>query len=196
MKNGLVLLRAPLFSALLLLAACSEPQQPAQQAGAAAPAVPSANPAAADADAAFGAVLPAELTYDQRRESLLPAKECNLERANGAVFKGTPVQVASGSMLRLSGWVADVAGQAVPKDASVRLVKSDSRVWKVPVQPQLKRGDVQALLGGDEAYASAGYNVTVDTARLPAGNYRLYTVFPAQDGLRACDNGRALAIGP
>ena len=189
--NNAFFLRASLIPALLLLAACSEPNPPAQADDAAA-APAASNPAT---DAAFGSVPLVELTYDQRREPLLPAKDCNLERADGAVFTGEPARIAAGSALQLSGWVADRAAGTVPKEAYVRLVGADSRVWRVAVQPQLKRADVQALLGGDDAFASAGYSATLDTARLPAGNYRMYTVYQGTGGLMACDNGRALVIG-
>ena len=55
---------------------------------------------------------------------------------------------------------------------------------------------MQALLGGDAAVASTGYTVEFDTASLPDGTYRAYTVFEKDGVVQACDNGRALVVGP
>ena len=147
-------------------------------------------------DAAFGATAPNELTYDQRRERLLPAQDCNLERANGAVFNGSPVQLRAGETLQLSGWVADKASGVVPGEASLRMVRpEDSRAWTVAIEPASERSDVQALLGGDAAFAASGFSVVIDTSGLPAGKYRVYTVYQREGNLMSCDNGRAFAIG-
>ncbi len=174
-----------------LLAACSEPQQAAPVATAPAP-----SGETTAVDAAFGAVAPTELSYDQRRERLLPAHECNLERANGTVFAGTPAQLAAGETLRLSGWVADKTAGVVPGEASLRMVRpEDSRAWTVAIDPVSERSDVQELLGGAPAFATPGFSVAIDTAALPAGKYRVYTVYKRGGDLMSCDNGRAFAIG-
>ena len=91
--------------------------------------------------------------------------------------------------------MADRELGSIPGEAELRLISAtDNRAWEAKVSPALPRADVQKLLGGNVAYANPGYSVTLDVSGLPSGRYRLYTVFPSSDELRACDNGRVISI--
>lgn len=181
---------------IALLAGCSEPQQPAT-AGAPdenAPQAAAQNQAAADA--AFAAIAPTELSLAERRLVMTPDKACNLERANGTVFSGTPIEVSKGApTLTLSGWVANKDQREVPGEVDLRLISiDDNRAWKVQVKTGGKRDDVIALLGGDQVFANAGYTATMSIAKLPVGTYRMYTVFGDANALKVCDNGRSVLV--
>lgn len=171
-----------------MLGACSEPSRNAdfhpeadQAALSTAPAAPAAGQA------------PVELTYDERKAPLLAGAKCNLERANGKLFAGEPLDATRSRTLTLVGWVANVGKHEVPASVDIRLVAPDSRVWKVSATPGIARTDVQSLLGGDAAFAKAGFAVDARMA-LPAGTYRSYVVFKDGDGLTVCDNGRAIRV--
>ena len=179
-----------------LLAGCSEPQQPVP---AGAPEESSPQVAAhtqAAMDSAFAGIAPTELNIDERRLGLTPDKACNLERANGTVFSGTPVEVSkSAPGLSLSGWVANKDQRTVPAAVDLRLISiDDNRAWKVGLKTGGKRDDVVALLGGDQAFANAGYSVSMTIAPLPVGTYRLYSVFGEAGALKVCDNGRSIVV--
>ena len=175
------------------LTACKEPQKPADFAPA------PGESATTTAATASGAMVnaPVELNYEQRRASVVAGGRCNMERVNGAKFAGAPVKVSKGSPVQLGGWIADADAHKVPTSFDVRLVNAgDQRTWRIASQAGEKRADVQALLGGDAAVASTGYTVEFDTASLPDGTYRAYTVFEKAGAIVACDNGRALVVGP
>lgn len=135
-----------------------------------------------------------ELVYDQRKVPLVAGGKCNLERANGKLFAGTPLEVPKGSLLTYVGWVANTDAMSIPASVDLRFVAGDSRVWKATVQPGLARADVAALLGGDPAYAKPGFSATINIGSMPAGAYRSYIVFQDGEVLRSCDNGRAISI--
>jgi hypothetical protein len=175
------------------LSACKEPQKPADFA-------PSPGEAATTVAPAAGSPLvnaPVELTYEQRRTTVSAGGRCNLERVNGAKFAGAPVPVSKGSPVQLGGWIADADAKSVPSTFDVRLVSAaDQRTWRVASQAGESRPDVQKLLGGDAALAGTGYASEFDVSALPNGTYRLYTVFVKNAATLACDNGRAIVIGP
>lgn len=175
------------------LAACSEPDRPANPQ---APTTPAAAGASVPQPAAPVGVAPTEIQLDERKLPLKPAKRCNLERANGTVFSGTPIEVSkSVPVLKFSGWVANSDSSSIPTDAHIRMVSiDDNRAWKVPFKTGGSRDDVVKLLGGDTAFANAGYSVNVDISNLPTGTYRLYAVFQEAGSLQACDNGRSVAV--
>ena len=138
---------------------------------------------------------PAELSLQERRLPLTSVRECNLERANGTVFTGTPLPVARSASLVLSGWVVDAQRNSVPATVDVRLVgNTDNRAWKAQAHTGGRRDDVMKLLGGNAAYASPGFSVTLDPSALPPGTYRAYVVFDGGSGGKSCDNGRAITI--
>jgi len=175
------------------LTACKEPQKPADFTPTA------AESATTTAPTAGGAMVnaPVELNYEQRRATVVAGGRCNLERVNGAKFAGQPVTVSKGGPVQLGGWLADVDAKKVPTSFDVRLINTgDQRTWRITSQAGEKRADVQTLLGGDPALAATGYTVEFDAASLPDGTYRAYTVFEKDGVVQACDNGRALVVGP
>src|SRR5690606_34329404 len=158
----------PVSTAMLVcvLTACSEPTDKQVDFS-----VPAGQNAASSASADYpgGTVLPAQVSYEDRRVPLVATKECNLERANGVVFAGEPISASRAEPLRLSGWVADTERNIVPEAADLRFTGiADNRAWKVAIQPGSKREDVVALLGGNIAFANSGYGVEVDVRGLPA----------------------------
>ena len=186
----------PVIVSAALLGACAEPQQPAT---AGAPNEPTPQAADSGSFAASETVSlsePAELSLEERRLQLTAHTACNLERANGAVFTGVPVEVLKSSpALRLSGWAANSENQSVPAQLDVRMVSADdNRAWKVAATTGGQRDDVVKLLGGNAAFASAGFATTMSVAPLPVGTYRLYIVYEDSGNLRVCDNGRAVVI--
>jgi hypothetical protein len=173
-----------------VLTACKEPRQPADF-------TPGASTTTAPAAHAAPGNAPVELTLDERRVSVAAGGRCNLERINGAKFAGAPVNVSKASPIRLSGWLADADAKSVPASFDIRMVNTgDQRTWKFTTQPVEPRADVQALLGGDAALANTGYMGEMDVSGLPDGTYRVYTVFSKNGATLACDNGRALIVGP
>lgn len=196
MKNTNALVRG---GTVLLLSAmmfgCTEPGKP--------PANPSpdapkpADPQAATSAAAPDSLTPVEVPLEERRMTLVPEKNCNLERANTKVFTGIPIDVSKGSgPMLVSGWVANGQSASVPAQAELRLVSgTDSRAWKVSVKTGGKRDDVVKLLGGDSGYAGTGFVATVSVANLPVGQYRMYAVYTEAGSLKVCDNGRSILLG-
>lgn len=171
-----------------LLGACSEPGKDADFSPEPDQAALSTTPAAPPAGKAMS-----ELTYDERKLPLAAGGRCNLERANGRLFANGPIDAAKGHTLTLTGWVANVEKRQIPASVDIRLVASNSRVWKIPAPTGIARADVQSLLGGDAAFAKPGYSVDFNVA-VPAGVYRTYVVFKDGDTLLACDNGRAIRV--
>lgn len=178
------------LATLSLLAACNDHSNP--NVDFSPPANSSTAPAAA---AAPTGTRPTELTLQERKLPLTSVRDCNLERANGKVFSGTPMTVARDASVVLSGWVADVQGGNVPATLDVRLVgNTDNRAWKAQAHTGGRRDDVKALLGGNAAFASPGFSVTLDASALPPGSYRAYVVFDGGAGMKSCDNGRAITF--
>lgn len=122
-------------------------------------------------------------------------RECNLERIDGRLFSATPIDVTKSDAIILSGWIASAETQDVPPEVSIRLVSiTDNRAWSVSGKTGDSREDVRTLLGGDAAYAGAGFSVVLDPASMPADTYRLFAVFSAGGSLKSCDNGRSIRI--
>lgn len=174
------------------LAACKEPQPTADFSPD--PAQAATNAAAADGGLAG---TPTELTFDERRAAMQAGGRCNLEYVNGTKFVGQPVNVSKGAPMQLAGWIADVDAKSVPASFDLRLVNTgDQRTWRIAATAGETRADVQAMLGGDAALSATGFMLESDLAALPDGAYRAYLVFAKNGALVACDNGRALVVGP
>jgi len=170
----------------LLLCACKEPSKPADFA---------AEPDQAAIKAAPQGVAPVEVLAEEAKQPLAPVKECNLERANGQTFGAQPVAVAADATITLTGWLADAAARRAPGTFEVRMVhQGESHNFKVPAKTGGARPDVRTLLGGDAGFSSTGYSLAINPSALPTGPYRLYVVFQGADGLKVCDNGRAIEI--
>jgi len=175
--------------AMSLLSACNEHSNPSVDFS------PPPGATTANANPVRIGERPAELSLAERRQPLTPVRDCNLERVNGTVFSGSPVTVARDASVVLSGWVADVQGGNVPATLDLRLVGSaDNRAWKVQAHAGGRRDDVKALLGGNAAYASPAFAVTLDPSALPPGTYRAYVVFASGSEMKSCDNGRSIAL--
>lgn len=187
-KPTLLPLAVTCLAAAVLLTACKEPAEP----------VDFAPPAGADAApspaprSAFNA--PTELPTHMRAIAG-SAGRCNLERVNGAMFADTPVKVSKGAMTSFGGWLADTDGKLVPDTFQLRFVNGP-RAWGADVKPTIVRADVQKLLGGDAAFAKTGHSAEYDLSGLPDGTYRVYTAFKRVGTTYACDNGRAIVVGP
>jgi hypothetical protein len=187
--------RLPLVLSLVAacaLSACKEPQKPADFS-------PEPGAQATAHAPAGGAIVnaPVELNFEQRKANVTAGGRCNIERANGTVFSGQPVPVSKASPMSLGGWIADVDAKSVPSAFDLRLVNTgDSRTWKLALHASDPRTDVQTLLGGDAAFATTGFAEEFDIANLPDGTYRAYLVFEKNGVAIACDNGRAIQVGP
>lgn len=176
------------LAAVSLLAACSDSSRPVVDFS------PTAGSAPVPATPRIGN-RPVELSLQERRLPLAPVRECNLERVNGMIFSGAPVTVARSASVVLSGWVVDAGRNAIPATLDVRLVgNTDNRAWKAEAHTGAHRDDVRKLLGGNAAYGSPGFSVTLDPSALPPGTYRAYVVFDGGSGMKSCDNGRAVTI--
>jgi len=166
--------------ALTLLAACDDGSKPAAN-------LPAATAAAA--------ARPTELSMQERSVPLAAVHECNLERVNGTAFTAAPATVARSGSAVVSGWIVDAGRGNVPATVDLRLVDgTDNRMWKAGGHTGGARADVKALLGGNAAFANAGFAVTLDPSTLPPGTYRAYVVFDGAGGAKSCDNGRTITI--
>jgi hypothetical protein len=188
MSKRVKLVVAPMLL-LGLISACSEPEKPKDfSANADQPGTASSAPAASNA------LVPSELTYDQRKIPLHAGGKCNLERGNGRLFASVPLEASRDLPLMLVGWVANVEGGSIPATVDIRLVAPDSRVWKITAPTGGARPDVTKLLGGDGAFANPGYAAEINLSNVPVGTYRSYVVFQDGQELKSCDNGRAIVI--
>jgi hypothetical protein len=172
------------------LAACKEPQSTVDFS-------PRPGEAGTVAQPGSGGLVPAasEMSYAERQRPLAAGGKCNLERVNGAIFGGAPAVVSKAAPVALTGWIADIDAKTVPATIQLRFVAtSDQRNWKANAATGEARNDVQALLGGDAAFAKTGYSAELDLAALPTGTYRVYAVFAQGQALRVCDNGRAIDV--
>ncbi len=195
MKNTNALVRGGTVLLLsTMMFGCTEPGKP--------PANPSPDaPRSADpqamASAATDSLAPVEVPLEERRATLVPEKNCNLERADNKVFTGAPIAVSKASgQVRVSGWLANGQTASVPAQAELRLVSSTgNRAWKASLNTGGKRDDVVKLLGGDPGYAGSGFVASVSVSNLPADQYRMYMVFNEGGSFKVCDNGRSILLG-
>ena len=138
---------------------------------------------------------PVEIALAERKRPLVAIRECNLERIDGQLFSALPVEVAKSDSVTLSGWIASTEAKSVPGILQIRLVNvTDNRAWAIAGDTGQSRDDVRKLLGGDGAYAGAGFSLKLDASSIPEGTYRLFTVFEEGDSLKSCDNGRSIRI--
>jgi hypothetical protein len=178
-----------------LLTGCNEPKAPA------AGETPSAGPAAAStavtpAAVAVDPTLLVELSINQGRAVAAPAKNCNIESVGGNKFTAGTVDVQKGApAVQINGWVADVDQHAVPATAYLQLDSADkAHRWRLPITTGVKRKDVVKNLGDDQAYLGAGYSAMANVGALPVGSYHTFIVFGDVGAVKACDNGRTIAV--
>ena len=185
-------LLATTLAAACVLAACKEPAPPIDFTP-----LPAAN-VTIYANAGPSMQAPTEMSGAQRAVAITGGGRCNLERIDLATIGTKPVPVSKAAGVTFTGWIVDPDTKTVPAKAHLRFVDTSgsARVWMAPIAARRPRADVRALLGGDAAYAASGYVADLDLATLPDGAYRVYVVFVRGDALVACDNGRAITLGP
>lgn len=123
-------------------------------------------------------------------------KSCNIERANGTLFWPDQPRVSKANTVEISGWIVDEASQSIPDQVKLRLQTADGRAaWEQEIVKRVDRQDVANNLGVD-AYAKAGFTVSLDIAELPAGDYVIYLAFDDPAGEAICGIGRRLTIAP
>lgn len=185
--------KAPLLASaalVVLLSACNEPAKPATDFS-----VEAEHANTAAGPKAIEGTAPVELPLDERKLSVTAVRECNLERANGKVFSGQPLEVSKGAAVILSGWVASADQKNVPATVDLRFVNTvDNRAWKTSTQTGGAREDVKKLLGGEAGFANPGYSVVLNASSMPTGTYRVYAVFREGEILKSCDNGRSITV--
>lgn len=184
------------FAACLLittLAACSEraPPAPAADAPTATPTPasppPAADPGALPALPSGGAVALEATTLAADAAS---AGRCALDVVNGK-RRAAKMRLPAGSALALGGWISDAA-KTVPASSSL-VLRGTTGAWSAPLTTGVARPDVARVLGS-EALATAGFNLRVSSAGVPAGSYRVLAIVdPATSAY--CDLGVELAIG-
>lgn len=194
--------RACVLLIAVLLSGCNDQKSPAADdvatVGMATPPAP-VKPTAMSPSEKTGAgpIGPVELSLAERQVALTPAKTCNIERIDGKKFSSAPIDVRkSSAVTTLTGWVADVDQHSVPTSADLRFFLGSDKphVWKVTIQPNVKRNDVVKSLGGDNAFTNSGFSVIVDVRELPLGDYRVFMVFGDRGALKVCDNGRVISV--
>lgn len=146
-------------------------------------------------DPRIGDAAPVEIPLAKDKRLLLAIRECNLERVGGQLFSMVPADLAKPAPTTLSGWIASTQAKNVPRTVQIRIVSvTDNRAWAIVGDTGQSREDVRKLLGGDQAYAGAGYALKLDVSSMPVGTYRLFTVFEEGEILKSCDNGRSIRI--
>lgn len=140
--------------------------------------------------------LPVELSLTERRAVTTPAKTCNIETVGGNKFTAGTVEVQKGApAVQVNGWLADADQHNVPATAYLQLDSADkAHGWRVAFKTGVKRNDVIKNMGGDAAYASAGYSALANLGSLPSGSYHTFIVFGDVGALKACDNGRTISV--
>lgn len=121
-------------------------------------------------------------------------QSCGLSFINGTWFHRI-YTVQQGQTIGLGGILFDSAGKDVPADAWVIFApENDGKAYQVPARFRLKRPIIQGMLGGDKAYAYAGFITDIDSRDLPAGSYHLYIVFKGDQVFYTCDSGRRISV--
>jgi hypothetical protein len=172
------------------LVACTPPDDKQNTVAQPAPAVDA--PAAVESPEVAAAAVPAlrSLNETERAESLLPTTSCNLESADGQLFAGADITLATPATAKITGWLrADREGVAAEKP-TLRVEAADkAQLWEVPILTTIARDDLSPA-----AKDTPGFEVVFDASALPPGRYHLYLAYRADGGLAGCDNGRYIAI--
>lgn len=127
-------------------------------------------------------------------EQFTPAPACNIERINETQYSGE-FAVSSQNKMAISGWVVDSEANRLPENIFLRAERDDRTIrYYAPVFLSISRADIVQLYGGNTALLRAGYSATIRPQSLPAGKYRLQTVFFSQGKSFICDNGRILTV--
>jgi hypothetical protein len=117
---------------------------------------------------------------------------CNIERLNDVAPEGQSFPIAHGDRLRVSGWVVDETVHKSPTRVFVVLQSvSDQRRWSAPITGRVAREDVAKARGSD---ANAGFQTTIDTVTLPAGEYLVLVISWSDGSTQICDVGRRIIV--
>lgn len=176
-----MILMAPLITAGMLVAGCGADPQTAPAPGS--DAAPPAPAAAAAVPASDVVPAPYVMAADAPQVGF-----CALDSANGQ--RGEVVTLAGSGSAVFGGWAANAAKQ-VPTGALLVFGNgADSHALQLVAGSS--RPDVAASLGTD-ALASAGFNLRVDMATIPAGSYAMSVVMDPETSAY-CDLRTRLVI--
>lgn len=117
-------------------------------------------------------------------------------RVNGARLVARPLPVRAGEPIEITGWMGDEATKTWPTQPMLLLehASTTAAVWRLDLQAPVERSDVARRLGAPTMLMS-GFDVQVDLADIPNGNYRLYGAHTDGSGqLHVCRRGGALTV--
>lgn len=179
------------------LAACTPPEdaqktaeQPAPVAEAPAVETPAVETPAEPAAPTITALR--ALDEAEAAESLIAAKNCNLESVDGVAFSGTDISPATPMAVKATGWLKSGDADAVADQLTLRFESADkTRLWEIPVAATIARDDLSSAAADK---GTPGFEVEFDASALPAGRYHLYLSYRVGGVLTGCDNGRHIAI--
>jgi|GEM_PF-1237352 hypothetical protein len=164
---------------VLLVAACSRPEQSA-----------SGDPAGA---AAENGGLIVEVP-----SGVAPTLSgtCNIEAVDGVVVQDMNPIAVKARRFPVAGWLIDEVGGDAPSELVVRIASQsgDGRVWQHKVVPAIERPDVQQAHGGAAGALKSGFSSEIDASALDAGTYRLTLSYRRGGQSVVCDNGRAVIL--
>jgi hypothetical protein len=119
---------------------------------------------------------------------------CTVDLVSGAPAANTTVvEPGSGQTLHIEGWAARVATAQLPGVAWLAL-RGGGHSFYVPVELRRARPDVAAALS-KPALATAGYRVTAQMDKLPAGRYDIDFLSTWVTGPASCATGKVLQVG-
>ncbi len=117
---------------------------------------------------------------------------CNIETLHDAPPSERAVPVQQGTALNLSGWVVDEATHQSPAHVFILFQSGETKeFWWAPITGRLPRQDVATARNST---LLSGFTATLDTSRLPPGEYGVSTLFWQAGPTQICDNGRRIMI--
>jgi PBP1b-binding outer membrane lipoprotein LpoB len=187
MKSNQATLKVSAIAALLALSIAGCSQQPASEPAA-------QNQPAAETTQAPTAAAPAEAlaTFSAFAHSISAEatnKQCAIDTINGQPATDT-TSLANGASAALGGWAGNGAGQVA--DNFQLVLKGDTQSYSTSIHTSVARPDVAQSLGS-EGLANSGFTLNMSLQGVPAGNYAMYIVDPANPA-NACDLHRAFAL--
>ncbi len=178
-----------LLALILLAGACSERSPSADPSPAATTDGVDPNGVQASDPAAPGRARPVELGAAARGRPTLVSRVCSFDTIDGdRIPRDGSLEVPVGTALAMQGWVVDEVSGQRPEAVIRFILLGANRAWEVDAGPGVARGDVARHLNM-ESLQDAGFELVVDTATLPAGDYALSVVHGGADGRKACDHG-------
>ena len=111
---------------------------------------------------------------------------CYLDLINGELAHTGRIVATAGQPLRVAGWAVDLRAKSVPARAWVQV--SSPRVSPgvvTEIARNTDRPDVAKSLG-DAVFGSAGFDITLATEKLPAGDYSVVILQHVGDEILVC----------